>query len=230
MPIITMLVSIRPSGWDGHSPSASRASITWPTISAGSRLRTRRIVPVWQKVQLSVQPTWLDTHSVPRSASGMNTISIILPVGGAQQPFARAVGRHLRLDHLGPRDRRSAPRATGLRLGDVGHRREFGDAAIVDPVPELLGAQLGLLGLEPGSSSAARIASLVSPTRSMRPSARGGAPRVTGTGSMGPGMGMRRCRRSWRSRPLGDAARFCQRSPRPPRRSPSPRRRACNGR
>ena len=33
MPIMTMLVSIRPSGCDGHSPSASRASITWPTIS-----------------------------------------------------------------------------------------------------------------------------------------------------------------------------------------------------
>ena len=70
-----MLVSIRPSGVDGHSPSASRASITWPTISPGVRLRTSRIVPVWQKVQLSVQPTWLDTHKVPRSASGMNTIS-----------------------------------------------------------------------------------------------------------------------------------------------------------
>ena len=70
-----MLVSIRPSGWLGHSPSESRASITWPTISAGVRLRTSRIVPVWQKRQLSVQPTWLDTHKVPRSASGMNTIS-----------------------------------------------------------------------------------------------------------------------------------------------------------
>ena len=75
MPIMTMLVSIRPSGELGHSPSASRASITWPTISAGSRLRTSFIVPVWQKRQLSVQPTWLDTHNVPRSASGMNTIS-----------------------------------------------------------------------------------------------------------------------------------------------------------
>ena len=70
-----MFVSIRPSGWLGHSPSASRASITWPTISAGSRLRTSCIVPVAQNRQLSVQPTWLDTQRVPRSASGMNTIS-----------------------------------------------------------------------------------------------------------------------------------------------------------
>ena len=49
--------------------------MTWPTISAGVRLRTSRIVPVWQKRQLSVQPTWLETHRVPRSASGMKTIS-----------------------------------------------------------------------------------------------------------------------------------------------------------
>jgi hypothetical protein len=34
---------------------------------------------VWQKRQLSVQPTWLDTHKVPRSTSGMNTISKSLP-------------------------------------------------------------------------------------------------------------------------------------------------------
>ena len=72
---MTMFESIRPSGNDGHSPSASRASMTWPTISPASRLRTSRIVPVWQKVQLRVQPTWLETQSVPRSASGMNTIS-----------------------------------------------------------------------------------------------------------------------------------------------------------
>ena len=54
-----------------QSPSRSRATITWPTISPGVRLRTRRCVPVWQKVQVSVQPTWLDTHKVPRSTSGI---------------------------------------------------------------------------------------------------------------------------------------------------------------
>ena len=90
IPIMTMLVSSRPSEvyWAlssstsrpaieplGHSPRASRASMTWPTISPGVRLRTRRIVPVWQKRQFRVQPTWLDTQSVPRSASGMKTIS-----------------------------------------------------------------------------------------------------------------------------------------------------------
>ena len=38
---------------------------------SGVRLRTSFWVPVWQKLQFSVQPTWLETHSVPRSLSGI---------------------------------------------------------------------------------------------------------------------------------------------------------------
>ena len=71
MPIITMLVTLRPGAVLGQSSSESLASITWPRISAGVRLRTSFWVPVWQKRQVSVQPTWDDTHSVPRSFSGM---------------------------------------------------------------------------------------------------------------------------------------------------------------
>ena len=80
MPIITMLVMQRsPDRNDavGRPRAArpvaerSRATITWPTISPAVRLRTSRCVPVWQNVQVSVQPTWLDTHSVPRSLSGI---------------------------------------------------------------------------------------------------------------------------------------------------------------
>ena len=55
----------------GKSPSRSRATRTCATISAAIRLRAQAWVPVWQKVQLRVQPTWLETHSVPRSVSGM---------------------------------------------------------------------------------------------------------------------------------------------------------------
>ena len=55
----------------GKSPSRSRATNTWPTISAAVRLRTRGMVPVWQNEQFRVQPTWLETQSVPRSDSGM---------------------------------------------------------------------------------------------------------------------------------------------------------------
>ena len=81
MPMRTMLVTKRPpslgtkapSGGlsSGQSPSRSRATITWATISAEVRFRTSFCVPVWQKEQFSVQPTWLETQSVPRSTSGM---------------------------------------------------------------------------------------------------------------------------------------------------------------
>ncbi len=71
MPMSTTLVISRSSTGVGHSPKASRATITWPTISPAVRLRTRRCVPVWQKRQVSVQPTWEEMQSVPRSSSGM---------------------------------------------------------------------------------------------------------------------------------------------------------------
>ena len=63
MPIMTMLETRRfspsPVGEAARSQSfnRSRASTTWPTISPAVRLRTSRWVPVWQNVQLSVQPT-----------------------------------------------------------------------------------------------------------------------------------------------------------------------------
>ena len=63
MPIMTTLETRRfspsPLGDAARCQSfnRSRASTTWPTISPGVRLRTRRCVPVWQNVQLSVQPT-----------------------------------------------------------------------------------------------------------------------------------------------------------------------------
>ena len=72
MPMKTMLERRRSSLGLGHSPRSSRAVCTCATISAALRLRTRAWVPVWQKVQFRVQPTWLDTHRAPaRPTSGM---------------------------------------------------------------------------------------------------------------------------------------------------------------
>jgi hypothetical protein len=81
MPMKTMLLTKRPPSLGtkapsggvrpGQSPSRSRATTSWAAISAPERLRTRRCVPVWQKLQVSVQPTWLETQRVPRSTSGM---------------------------------------------------------------------------------------------------------------------------------------------------------------
>ena len=80
MPIITMLEIFRPSAGtmapsgvsrSGKSPSRSRAIISCARISSAVRLRTSFCVPVWQKEQVSVQPTWVEMQSVPRPSSGM---------------------------------------------------------------------------------------------------------------------------------------------------------------
>ncbi len=55
----------------GKSPSLSRATTSCATISRVVRLRTSFCVPVWQKLQVKVQPTWLEMQSVPRSLSGI---------------------------------------------------------------------------------------------------------------------------------------------------------------
>jgi hypothetical protein len=61
IPIRTMFDTSRPASapcpGSGHSFRSSRASMTWPTISAAVRLRTSFCVPVWQNEQVSVQPT-----------------------------------------------------------------------------------------------------------------------------------------------------------------------------
>ena len=80
MPMMTMLVIFLPSAGtrapSGVSRSGNRRagrapSAPAPTISSAVRLRTSFWVPVWQKVQVSVQPTWLETQSAPRPTSGM---------------------------------------------------------------------------------------------------------------------------------------------------------------
>ena len=75
MPMTTMFDSSRgePSFGLGHSPYWSRIAMNWPTISAAPRFRTSFCVPVWQKRQESVQPTWVEMQTAPRSSarSGM---------------------------------------------------------------------------------------------------------------------------------------------------------------
>ena len=113
----------------GQSPSRSRATMIWPTISPGVRLRTRRCVPVWQNEQVSVQPTWLDTHK--RAAAGIRDIDaldLVRPLacvlaGKPQQPFARAVGRDLLGDDLRPLQREMLVERVAQLLRHAGHRR-----------------------------------------------------------------------------------------------------------
>src|SRR5574343_312050 len=78
MPIITTLEMTR--SFFGVTPMALLAHHSWPMISAVLRLRLKPWRPVEQKVHSSAQPTWDDMHKVPRSSSGMNTVSTPLPV------------------------------------------------------------------------------------------------------------------------------------------------------
>ena len=78
MPIITTLEITR--SFFGVTPNALFAHQSWPMISAAVRLRLKPCRPVEQNVHSSAQPTWDEMHSVPRSVSGINTVSTPLPV------------------------------------------------------------------------------------------------------------------------------------------------------
>ena len=77
IPIITIFVICL--GSCPHSLRESFAIIIWDTISWEVKFLTNLCVPVWQKVQLRVQPTWLETHNVPLSSSGIKTVSTSEP-------------------------------------------------------------------------------------------------------------------------------------------------------
>ena len=128
----------------------------WPTISAAQRLRTSGCVPVWQKLQVSVQPTWVETQNAPRSSSGMLTRLGLVAVGEAQQPLARAVDRALLGDDLGPLDHEQLGQTIARLLGDVGHQPEVAHAVPVDPLPDLARAERFQPGLGQRAPSAPR--------------------------------------------------------------------------
>jgi hypothetical protein len=72
MPIITTLVMTRsPAAVPCSRRSVCSAYQSWARISPVERLREKPWCPVEQKRQPTAQPAWDDTHSVPRSSSGM---------------------------------------------------------------------------------------------------------------------------------------------------------------
>ena len=113
----------------------------WPMISATDRLRLKPWRPVEQNAHSSAQPTWEETHSVPRSVSGMNTVSMPLPV-----PTDNS---HLRVPSVavasdmtdGGCDHRAASQIGAQVLGEIAHALEIGLAKPVDPAHHLSGAQ-----------------------------------------------------------------------------------------
>ena len=66
MPMNTMLVRRSTSG----------IPHIWFMISAAVRLPLQPCLPVMQNWQFILQPTWQDTQRVPRSSSGIKTVSI----------------------------------------------------------------------------------------------------------------------------------------------------------
>ena len=62
--------------------------MTWPTISPAVRLRSTPMVPVKQKAQPKPQPTWVETHRVRRSSSGMSTAWIRAPSPSRSTSFS----------------------------------------------------------------------------------------------------------------------------------------------
>src|SRR5690606_3697624 len=82
MPMNTTFVTRRcPAAVESPSycPSARFACRSWATISSVRKLREKPCLPVEQKAQLTAQPACVDTHRVPRSVSGMKTVSIAFP-------------------------------------------------------------------------------------------------------------------------------------------------------
>src|SRR4051812_43448145 len=98
MPIMTTFetgfgdVALLPSSRDGR-PSASISSNrlfathTCPMISPTRKSRLNPWRPVEQNLQSRAQPTCDETQSVPRSSSGMNTVSMPLPTPTSKSHF-----------------------------------------------------------------------------------------------------------------------------------------------
>ena len=63
----------------------------------------------------------------------------------AEQPFAGAVDRDLLVDHFRPGDRIGLVQRLAQGAGDIRHLREIGDAAHIEPVPQLRDAHADLL-------------------------------------------------------------------------------------
>ena len=82
MPMKTTFEIGRPSG------ASARIRHTWSTISAARRLRRKPMKPVAQKLHAIAQPTWVETHNVVRSSSGITTASIRAPSPATSTAFA----------------------------------------------------------------------------------------------------------------------------------------------
>ena len=143
MPMTTTLVNSRPSppgrplGRARRAPPASAPrSRAHPGCAPAASCRCGR------SVQVSVQPTWVETHKAPRSSSGMNTLSTSCPSAKRSSHLRVPSAERCSVDDLGPRPRSSAsPSRSRRSLGSVVIAANDGGTAMVDPVEQLARAQ-----------------------------------------------------------------------------------------
>ena len=73
-------------------------------------------LPVWQKTQFILQPIWHETHSVALSASGMKTVSMVLPLSVGKRYFTVPSFDLWLTSGLSAPTQYSAPRSSLLRF------------------------------------------------------------------------------------------------------------------
>ena len=157
MPISTTLVILRsvsgirrPSAGGaapGQSPMRSRASRIWPDDLFRLEVAHQ---PLRAGVAERAGQRAADlAGDAQRAAVGFGDVDrldlgrarLMAALGKPQQPFARAVGRHLLGDDLGAVEGVGSLGERGAQvLGDVGHLVERRRAARIDPAPELADA------------------------------------------------------------------------------------------
>ena len=137
MPMTTMLVKRWPSRPVGHSRKASRATSICARISPVPRLRTSGIVPVWQNLQVSVQPTWVETHKAPRSSSGMKTASTSCPSGKRRSHLQVPSAERCSAAIAGRAAVNTGRQPQARLLRQRRHGRNVVGATMIEPVEEL---------------------------------------------------------------------------------------------
>ena len=138
MPMRTRLETSRfSSGLRPQSSRSSRATITWPTISAAVRLLHQ---PLGAGVAERAGEGAADlARDAERATVGLGDVDRLdlRPAGDAQEVLAGAVRRDLPRHDLGPLDGEALGEPFAIRPGEVAHDGEVAGAAMVDPLPNL---------------------------------------------------------------------------------------------
>ena len=135
MPISTMLNRV------SRMSSAPASTRTCPTISPAVRFRTSPILPVRQNAHAIAQPTWVEMQKVIAGVSGMKTDSMWRPSARRSRNFSVPSMEVSRWASAGVRQREIARERRAQLQRQIGHRRDVGDAAAVDPPEDLAGVE-----------------------------------------------------------------------------------------